>query len=566
MYLRSAMFALTLAVATLSAVSAADPPVIPVGPDAYKMWDRWPYQRIGARAYMRSTYDRQGGNHTADASHFLYQQADDFNVTLDVAGAGVLYFARYNHWHGSPWHYEVDGKDHIVQETSTADPRKPAPESVFLPERLFPNPLTWTWSITKGADLMWVPIPFEQSFRMAYSRTFYGTGYYIYHQFVKGANLSRPIQSWDGQTPPDPEVVEFVKRAGSDIAPPAGSGGVLEQKGEFRLPAKGTVRVWDSSGSPRTIRALEFSVPASQALAFSRARLKVRWDGRRDLSIDTPIALFYGTGVLYNRDNREYLVKGLPNVVQYQGDRVYLRCYFPMPFFRSARIELEGVAADIQGVRWSVRHAPFRDPANHVGYFHATYQDHPAPESGKDLVLLDTTKVEAGGDWSGNFVGTSLIFSHNGNLATLEGDPRFFFDDSQTPQGQGTGTEEWGGGGDYWGGLNMTLPFAGHPTGARNPQTAKNDEDKIESAYRFLLADLMPFGKNALIRLEHGGVNESTQHYQTVTFWYGLNHPSLVKSDELKIGNADSEQLHHYASPEASAPYEITSRYEWGVD
>src|SRR5438132_580668 len=37
---------------------------------------------------------------------------------------------------------------------------------------------------------------------MAYSRTFYGTGDYIYHQFVRGANLSRPIKSWDDQTPP----------------------------------------------------------------------------------------------------------------------------------------------------------------------------------------------------------------------------------------------------------------------------------------------------------------------------------------------------------------------------
>src|ERR1041385_6720524 len=81
---------------------AEEPPMIPVGLDAYRMWDRWPYQRIGARAYMRSTYDRQGGNERADASHFLYQLADDFNVSLDVAGPGVLYFARYNHWHGSP--------------------------------------------------------------------------------------------------------------------------------------------------------------------------------------------------------------------------------------------------------------------------------------------------------------------------------------------------------------------------------------------------------------------------------------------------------------------------------
>src|SRR5215475_2191229 len=94
-------------------------PVIPVGLDSYLMWERWAYQRIGARAYMRSTYDRAGGNEGADASHFLYQLADDYNVTLDVEGPGILYFARYNHWHGSPWHYEVDGHDHLVQESST---------------------------------------------------------------------------------------------------------------------------------------------------------------------------------------------------------------------------------------------------------------------------------------------------------------------------------------------------------------------------------------------------------------------------------------------------------------
>ena len=127
-------------------------------------------------------------------------------------------------------------------------------------------------------------------------------------------------------------------------------------------------------------------------------------------------------------------------------------------------------------------------------------------------------------------------------LNTLEGDPRFFFDDSQTPQAQGTGTEEWGGGGDYWGGENMTLPFAGHPVGAQNAEDAQDDEDKIESAYRFLLADLMPFGKNALIQLEHGGTNESTEHYETVTYWYGLPAPSLVQTDELKIGDAASEK------------------------
>ena len=106
---------------------------IPVGLDAYRQWEQWPLQRVGVRAYMRSTYDRTGGNRSADASHFLYQLADDYNVTLDVEGTGILYFVRTNHWHGSPWHYEVDDTDYIVEETSTADPNHPVPDSVFIP-------------------------------------------------------------------------------------------------------------------------------------------------------------------------------------------------------------------------------------------------------------------------------------------------------------------------------------------------------------------------------------------------------------------------------------------------
>ena len=192
--MRSSMLAFAAILPFLSLISpsvAADEnvPIVPIGDDAYLMWDRLPYHRIGVRAYMRSTYDRTGGNRDADASHFLYQQADDFNVALDVAGPGVLYFVRTNHHHGSPWHYEIDGEDLIVKESATDNPvgaNKRLNEQRFIPEELFPHPLTWTWPTTKGADLMWRPIPFADSFRLAYSRTFYGTGYYIYHQIRTG--------------------------------------------------------------------------------------------------------------------------------------------------------------------------------------------------------------------------------------------------------------------------------------------------------------------------------------------------------------------------------------------
>jgi hypothetical protein len=111
-----------------------------------------------------------------------------------------------------------------------------------------------------------------------------------------------------------------------------------------------------------------------------------------------------------------------------------------------------------------------------------------------------------------------------------------------------------------------TTTSAPSSPGARNFKEARDPEDLIQSAYRFLLADLMPFGRNAVIRLEHGGLNESTEHYETVSYWYGSPGATLVQTDKLKIGDAESERDHHYHSPQASDPYEIASRYELGVD
>ena len=544
-----------------------EPPVVPIAQDAFRMWDRMPQPRIGVRGMMRSTYDRTGGNHSADASHFLYQESDTFNVTLDVAGPGIFYFMRTNHWHGSPWHYEVDGTDTIVKETATADPvnaKKVLKKTEFIPQDLFPNPLTWTWSTTKGADLMWRPIPFEDSMRIAYSRTFYGTGYYIYHLLSPGMpNLSQPFESWK-KDPPDPAVLELINRSGTDIAPTGK--GVATKKGTVSLKPYGRATVLELDGGPAIVRALKITVPRDDAFDFGQCRLRVTWDHRFAPSIDAPVDLFFGAGRLYNSDGREYLVKGFPMVIRYAEKTVHLECYYPMPFFRNARIELiTGQDRTFKNVKWEVRTVPMQGPANHNAYFHGTYTDIPEPELGKDNVFLDTNQVEGGGPWSGNFVGMSWIFSHRGELGTLEGDPRLFFDDSQTPQGFATGTEEWGGGGDYWGGQNMTLPFAGHPIGAHKDR-AKNEHDLMNSAYRFLVSDLFPFGRRAIIGLEHGGINTSTEHYEGVVYWYGIDSPALVQTDHFFCCTDNEISEHQYHSPTASEPYTLVSRYEWGAD
>lgn len=550
----------------LEDVKSQDATKIPIGLDAYRMWDKWPMQRPGVRAYMRSTYDRTGGNEGADASHFLFLRDETYNVSLDVSGKGVLYFIRTNHWHGSPWHYVVDGTDNIVQESGTAEPvtaKKTIKNAEFIPNATFPKPMNWTWGTTKGADLVWHPIPFEKSVRLAYSRTRYGTGYYIYNLFANEDQLSQPIKTWNINNTPAQDVLDLIGKAGTDIAPL----NIKKKAGKLKLN-KETIEVANIKAANSTIRALKFTLPLDKAQDLERLGLKITWDGRPDASINAPLCLFFGTGTFYNRESKEFLVKGFPINVRfdYPNNKVELACYYPMPFFSSAKIELTGVTPGSNEISYEIRYEPNKLAQNQLSYFHASYKDVPVPEPGKDIVLVDTKGIEGSEDWSGNFVGTSFIFSHSGNLSTLEGDPRFFFDDSESPQAYGTGTEEWGGGGDYWGGENMTLPFAGHPVGCRRVADAKDPKDIIQSAYRFLLTDMMPFGKRAKIHLEHGGENLHAEHYETVAYWYGLPAASLVKTDRVDVGVASSEQEHGYRSPDASPAYTLKSRYELGID
>ncbi len=386
---------------TFSPLKAQQLPTIPVGLDAYKQWDQWPTQRLGVRAYMRSTYDRTGGNESADASHFLFANGENENVTLDVKGKGVLYFFRANHWHGSPWHFMVDGVDHLVSETGTSEPtvaKRKFKASNFIPETTYPRPLNWTWEVTKGADLIWTPMPFEQSMRIAYSRTRYGTGYYIYHLYANESQLSRPIQSFLLRHTPEKEVLNLLERAGTDIAPQD----IVKKTGTLRLDNEKVVLTDIQTSSPQQIRALKLTLPLESAFDLERIRLVATWDGAKHPSIDAPLCLFFGAGTLYNREQQEYLVKGLPVNIRfdYPNKKIELGCYFPMPFFQSARIELAGITPKNASIDYELRYEPLKTSPEHSSYFHATYKDIPSPEPGKDLVYLDTKGIEGHDEWS----------------------------------------------------------------------------------------------------------------------------------------------------------------------
>ena len=489
----------------------------------------------------------RGGNEGADASHFLYQTPTTSTSRSTSTAPGVLYFARYNHWHGSPWHYVVDGDRHVVQRVEHRRSDQAGGGSIFLPAGRFPR--------AAGVDVV-----DDQGRRPDVGadpvREVVPPGVLAHALRHRLLHLP-PVRAGHAALAADHGVgrqdAARRRRAGADRPrrdrprPGRHAGGHDRPQrglGDVDLPGDDG-RAGDSTGRP-AMRPGAGAVRAEGAGRRLRPGAAADHLGRpREPSIDAPLALFFGAGTLYNRDGREYLVKAFPVDIRYDGERVHLACYFPMPFFRSAQIELVGAGEAVAGrpldACGSSRCTRPAEPRRLLPRDLPRPPRRPSPARTSSCSTRARPKAAATGP--GTFVGTSFIFSHNADLNTLEGDPRFFFDDSQTPAGPGHRHRGVGR-------RRRLLGRAEHDPAVRRPpdgrtrrrRTAKNDEDKIESAYRFLLADLMPFGKNARItpraRRRRTNRRSTTRPSPTGT---ACPAPSLVQTDELQVGDAASE-------------------------
>ena len=160
--------------------------------------------------------------------------------------------------------------------------------------------------------------------------------------------------------------------------------------------------------------------------------------------------------MLHNREDAEYLVKAFPVSIRYRRGMPSISTAISRCRSSARRRWNWSPPPSLSApVRWHRRN-PARAVPRQPHIRRLLPRDIPgsgAPANRAATSCCSTrASIEDSRDWSGSFVGTSFIFTDRAELRTLEGDPRFFFDDAQTPQAQGTGTEEWGGGGDYWGG------------------------------------------------------------------------------------------------------------------
>ncbi|MGQ0505661.1 MAG: glycoside hydrolase family 172 protein [Myxococcaceae bacterium] len=277
-----------------------------------------------------------------------------------------------------------------------------------------------------------------------------------------------------------------------------------------------------------------------------RARLQIFWDGEPLPAVDAPAAEFFGTTAARNA-----LVRALPlgsNGANNVGGDFY--CFFPMPFGKSAKIVLTNPAgAPVAQGNFSITHRPFADDLRKVGYFRAEYRNVPRTLTGKDYVFLDVKG-------SGHFVGVNMVLPSRSD--TLEGDERFFVDGSRTPAIHGTGTEDYFNGGWYFDAGAFSLPTHGVPW---LPAECRTPCGPAFSAYRFHLADAVPFSASLRASIEHGAINDNTEPYSSVAYFYLNPTVHLLKTDKLDVGDNTSELAHSYLAETVRATASLNARF-----
>jgi hypothetical protein len=509
--------------ATVSGRGAASSKVPPLylGLDSYLNLDKLSYLEIGDRADGQSTADPGGSNAVIHGS-----------TLFDQVGPGIVTFMRMQQTMGSPWQLTDDGRQMTI-----------TPSDLGGTDPFFPYPLSLNPSESQGSSIIATALPFRTELTVT-AQSENGNFYSIYRKLPYGSSLPalNPSQT--------ERVAALLRSAGRDIAP----AGISSAHGVVTLGAANEPTALVDLNGRYQIRALKLEAPFADKVQLGNSILRIYWNGNAVPAVNAPIKYLAGDGAGVYQPAGRQLVQGLLANTTSDG-KTYLsyNLYYPMPFASSARIVIVpgSATAARTAVRWSVQYEPFAAPASWWGTFHANYTTIPHPRPGLDMTFLDYRG-------SGKLVGTVVNFGAIGTV--LEGNPQIYLDNSKTPQIAGTGTEEWGLGGDYWNnGIQVSLPLGGLPSANNNPPGANVDG---AAEYRFLIADSIPFNSRIIVDWEHGSVNQATGPFSASMMWYGTPRQTAVQSDGVFADSPASLRMHHYHSP-GDELFALTAAYEY---
>ncbi len=257
--------------------------------------------------------------------------------------------------------------------------------------------------------------------------------------------------------------------------------------------------------------------------------LRMYWDGAEQPAVESPLGDFFAAGF-----GRRAEINSSPVQVQGAGGDSY-NCFWPMPFFRAARITITNESAmPLAAFYYHVDYTR-EEIAPDSGYFCSQYRQEFPNESGRDYLIAD---IEAPGSegkpGGGHYVGTVLSVRSRSPQWFGEGDEKFYVDAEATPSIWGTGTE------DYflnaWGMERATFPAFG-VTWLSGEWLG--DLGNSGTMYRWHIADPVRFTKSLRFEIEHKGwmsADETTtgkveghvernDDFASVAFWYQRGQP-----------------------------------------
>jgi hypothetical protein len=301
----------------------------------------------------------------------------------------------------------------------------------------------------------------------------------------------------------------------------------------WRPIAGETVVLADLTG-PGVVTHIWLTVAANEYGWPRLLRLRAYYDDSPVPSVDCPVGDFFGVGHGFERSINSVMARN-------SSSGRSRNSYWPMPFARRLRLTItnEGrrrVANLYFHVDW--KKVPALPPD--TAYFHARYRQSLPASAGQPYEILSV-------NGRGHYVGTVLNVVQNQAGWFGEGDERFYVDGAAKPSIEGTGTEDYFN--DAWSfrvadGLYTGVPVAdGTGVGARM------------GAYRWHLADPIPFQRSLRLDIEHKGwtynsegavksaFEERPDLFSSVAFWYqagiAADQPQVpYGSRRLPIGNA----------------------------
>lgn len=265
--------------------------------------------------------------------------------------------------------------------------------------------------------------------------------------------------------------------------------------------------------------------------------IRMYWDNSKEPAVEAPLGDFFAAG--FGKRNP---VNSAPVFVE-EGDSY--NCFWVMPFYDSARIELvnqsdKNLGSTYFQVDYSLEKLPPNTP-----YFCAQYnQQFPVPND-VDYLILDA-------EGTGHYVGTVMSGRSRSPEWFGEGDEKFYIDGDQTPTIQGTGTE------DYalhaWG-MNRTTTYP--YCGIARLEGEWGMVGWWITYYRWHIVDPVRFSKSLKVTIEdvgwmsedevaegeYRGHVDRNDDFASVAFWYQLGQPKrftvMPGAAERRLPNLD---------------------------